>query len=228
MEAVGGEATKHYDLAEWVDFARGLTCPAKQAQMEEHLAGGCSHCRQLAKFCVSFQKVSATMLTTMLPEQLTSRTPAILNAVDPDESVSVAIPELIYEHLEAPSGAGLRTGSNTGWQALYKAGNYAVDLRVDPDPGTIRAVTMVGQLLNQSMPESMRDGNLVLLESGKRIVAQTRCNEFGEFHFNYLQRSRLRLAICLNKESKWLRIPIKHLALGMWSHNDAPNERRAL
>ena len=77
---------------------------------------------------------------------------------------------------------------------------------------------MVGQILNQAVPESILDEVSVLLESGKSVIAQTRCNRFGEFQLAYHQRRRLRLVISLEHEAKCFRIPVQRFASGLWAH----------
>ena len=38
---------KHYGIAQWVDFARGVTPEPEGSMMREHLAAGCPECRQV-------------------------------------------------------------------------------------------------------------------------------------------------------------------------------------
>ena len=216
METAPSLAVKHYGLTEWVDFARRLTNLAKSREMHEHLAQGCAQCQDLADFCSCLQRLCGTMLATGAPDWVTRRASAIFPLRDIDSrKSSFIVPKLVFENFGAPSAIGLRTGSNPGWQALYQAGDYALDIRIDPDPATTQAATLVGQILNHAAPESNPDGMPVLLKSGKSVVAHARCNRFGEFQLSYRQRRRLRLVIYLEQESKGFRIPVQHFASGL-------------
>jgi hypothetical protein len=227
MEASTAQASNHYDLTEWVDYARGMTDLERFRQMDEHLAQGCAHCQDLANFCECVKRFYGTMLATTVPDRIMSRANAIF-ALQRDDSrkVSFLVPKLIIENVAALSAAGIRTGGSTAWQALYQAGEYALDVRVDPDPTIARAATMVGQVLNHALPKSF-DGMHVALKAGKCVVAESRCNEFGEFQLNYIQRRNLQLFVHLEQQSTCLRISVKAFASGLWSQRDGSHGRRA-
>ncbi|PYU17797.1 MAG: hypothetical protein DMG29_00055 [Acidobacteria bacterium] len=42
------ELMKHFELAEWTDFVRGLVEKSARLPMEHHLASGCRKCRHTA------------------------------------------------------------------------------------------------------------------------------------------------------------------------------------
>ena len=59
---------KHYGIAQWVDFARGLMPERDGAAMRMHLAEGCSECREVADFCVKLSAVCGEMSTIQVPD----------------------------------------------------------------------------------------------------------------------------------------------------------------
>jgi len=69
---------KHYEIAQWVDFARALAPEAQQAAMREHLAGGCEECQQTADFCKNVAVVCQGMERYEVPESAVRLARAIL------------------------------------------------------------------------------------------------------------------------------------------------------
>jgi hypothetical protein len=214
---------KHYGIAQWVDFARALAPEGDQAAMQKHLAGGCSECLQIVDFCDRLAVVCRGMVDREVPESAVRLAWAIFPvapAVLPPVSVQasprpkrvVRIPvELIFDSLLTPSPGGLRTTWQVGWQALYRAGDCSVDLRVEPDLGSSRAA-VIGQISNHVAPEVEMSDIPVCLKQGKLVLAEARSNRFGEFQMEYEQQGRIQLCIHLEEGAKCIQVPIKKLA----------------
>jgi hypothetical protein len=124
---------------------------------------------------------------------------------------AVRIPvTLIFDSFLAPSPAGLRATWQIGWQALFRAGDCSVDLRIEPDLGSSRAA-VIGQISNHVAPEVDMADLSVCLKQGKVVIAEARSNRFGEFQMEYEQHGRIQLCIYMEDGSKCIQVPIKRL-----------------
>ena len=119
--------------------------------------------------------------------------------------------ELIYDSLLVPAPVGLRATWQIGWQALYRAGDYSLDLRVEPELHSSRAA-IIGQVSSHAAPETEMGGIPVYLKAGKTVVAETRSNRFGEFQMEYEQQKRLQLCVHLEDGGTCIQVPVKRLA----------------
>jgi hypothetical protein len=98
-----------------------------------------------------------------------------------------------------------------GWQALYRAGDCSLDLRIEPELHSSRAA-VIGQISNHVLPGDRMEGIAVYVKSGRVVVAETRSNEFGEFQMEYEQQGRLQLCVDLENGSKRFQVPLKKFA----------------
>lgn len=203
---------KDYTIAQWIDFARGVVPENEARQMREHLAGGCSSCRELATFCDSLARVCRGAAGNMVPEPAARYARAIFPApaAKPSRRRFHLPIEMIYDSFLSPASVGLRASWELGFQALYHAGDYSLDFRVEPGPPDGHP-TIVGQIANRKSPETDMAGFAVCLKAGRAIVAQTLSNRFGEFQFEYQERKGLRLKVELENEQE-VEVPLRQLA----------------
>ena len=203
---------KHYGIAQWVDFARALAPETDRAAMQEHLASGCSECREVVDFCDKVAAAGREMAGYEVPESAVRLARAIFPTqaqLKPKRVVRIAA-ELIFDSFLVPSPVGLRATWQVGWQALYRAGDCSVDLRIEPELGSSRAA-VIGQISNHIQPEVEMADLPVYLKQGKLVVAEARSNRFGEFQMEYDQQSRIQLCIDIEGWSKRIQVPIKRL-----------------
>jgi len=204
---------KHYGIVQLVDFARGLA-PAEEARvMREHLASGCPECRQVADFCEKLSRVCQGMALRPVAESLVGQARAIfpVRLTEPRKRMFHLPVELIYDSLLVPAPVGLRSTWQIGWQALYRAGDCSLDLRVEPELHSSRAA-IIGQVSSHAAPETEMGGIPVCLKAGSVVVAETRSNRFGEFRMEFGQRKRLQLCVYLEDGTKCIQVPVKRLA----------------
>jgi len=204
---------KHYGISQWVDFARGLVPEAVGGEMRDHLDEGCSECRELANFCQKLHDVSSLAASHPVPDWVVRSAKAIFPVhAQPRRKRSFAVPyQLIYDSFLLPATVGLRDAWQVGWQALYRAGDCSLDLRIEPEPSSRRAA-LIGQVSNHIAPQNDMEGLPVCLKSGKLVVAETRSNRFGEFQIEYEQQGRLSLCVYLENGSKRIEVPLKKIA----------------
>ena len=204
---------KHYGIAQWVDYTRGLVPEMDGSAMQRHLTSGCSECQELADFCSKVSNICQDMASVSVPEWVVRSARSIFparEAVSPRRLLRIPV-ELIYDSFLVPAPAGLRATWQVGWQALYRAGDCSLDLRVEPELHSSRAA-VIGQISNHVIPGDPMQGIPVYVKSGRVVVAETRSNEFGEFQMEYEQQGRLQLCVDLEKGSKRFQVPLKKFA----------------
>lgn len=200
----------HFGVLQWADFAREVGPVAERSAIGEHLAEGCAECRATADFWRMLARVTGVMALQQAPQPAVDRARAICPAED---RRAFRIPcELVFDSFLAPAPAGLRASWQVGWQALYRAGDCSLDVRIEPDPLSSRAA-LIGQVSNHAMPDSPMDDIPVSLKSGKRVVAETRSNRFGEFQMEYEPQSRLELCVLLEGGAKRIVAPLRKIAV---------------
>jgi hypothetical protein len=203
---------RHYGISQWVDFARGLVAESDSNAMRGH-ADACSDCREMAEFTESLAGICSQMETNPVPAWVERSGKSIFpvhTAVAPKRALRIPV-TLIYNSLLAPEAVGLRATWQVGWQALYRAGNCSLDLRVEPELASTRAA-VIGQISNHIIPENQMENIPVYLKSGKSVVAETRSNRFGEFQMEYEQQGRLQLCVYLEDGSQCFQVPLKKFA----------------
>jgi hypothetical protein len=212
----------HYGILQWADYARGVASPAERSAIGEHLSSGCAECRAAAVFWGTLARVSGVMAQQQAPESAVKLARAICPAA-PRRAFRIPC-ELVFDSFLAPAPAGLRASWQVGWQALYRAGDCSLDLRIEPDPLSSQAA-LIGQVSNHATPDSPMSDVPVSLKSGKRVVAETRSNRFGEFQMEYDQQSRLELCVLLEGGAKRIVAPLRRVAVQAEGAGNAP--RRA-
>jgi hypothetical protein len=197
---------KHFDIAKWTEFVRDSVGEAERAAMQAHLASGCRKCRHTA---VLLRKVAAAAhrhSQVQVPDYALRCARAIFLLQQP-EKVQI-LPRisarLLYDSFREPLPAGVRTQQRLSRQALYQAGDYSLDLRLESESGTSR-VTLVGQIQNRKQPGKRLRGVPALLFSGKQVVGQAVSNSLGEFQMEYGATKHLRLYVPVRQAGEQLR-----------------------
>jgi hypothetical protein len=204
---------KHFGISQWIDLVRGLVPEADALAMRNHLVEGCSECNELARFCHQLSSICVSAAQHPAPEWVVRSAKAMFPGhTQPKRRGAFRIPvELIYDSFLAAAPVGLRATWQVGWQALYRAGDCSLDLRVEPELASTRAA-VIGQISNHILPNANVDGLPVCLKAGKLVVAETRSNQFGEFQMEYEQRRGLQLCVYLENGTKSFEVPLKKLA----------------
>ena len=203
----------HYDISQWTDFGRGVVASSERAAMETHLSEqGCARCRatlDLVRGVVAIARKAdhdtppdyavrcAKALSALLPAQK-SRFPSL-------------IAHLVYDSFRDPLPAGMRSEDQLSHQALYEAGDFCLDLRLEHDQRT-PFVTLVGQLTNRTTPQSAMPEAPILLMARNDVVAHTISNPFGEFQMEYAPARHLRLCVPLDPSGRRIEVSLNRLA----------------
>ncbi len=198
---------KHFDIAKWSDFVRDSVGEGERAAMQAHLASGCQKCRHTAEL---LRKVAATARRhsqVQVPDYALRCARAIFLLQQP-EKVQILpgiAARLLYDSFREPLPAGVRTQQRLSRQALYQAGDYSLDLRLENESGTSR-VTLVGQIQNRKQPGKRLGGVPVLLFSGKQVLGQAFSNSLGEFQMEYAPTQHVRLYLPVRQAGKRIKV----------------------
>jgi len=192
---------KHYDLGRWISFVHGFGSEAVRAAMEQHLAEGCAGCRQIA----SRLRVLSAIARNEAQRKVAPR------ALEFARSLSARLPKkrwlvsrlmsrLVFDTMQAPLLAGVRGEPQASRQALYQAGDYSLDVRLEQE-GSPTAVTLVGQVISVRTPAAELSNLPVAIVSRGSVLAQTVSNGRGEFQVEVPPEPALRLYIQVNREN---------------------------
>lgn len=202
----------HYDVSEWADFVRGIGREKKRREMGMHLTSGCGGCGESARVMKGFFDLAASEAAHEVPRYAEQSVKAMFLLRRPEKIPRLPrlAARLVLSDALAGPMAGMRSLERFSHQALYEAGQFAVDLRLDQEYGT-KTVVLVGQISDRSAPTRRLTNVPVLLMAGREILNTTRSNQFGEFHLEYQPRARLRLCAAVG-DGKRIELPLHGLA----------------
>jgi len=186
----------HFEIAEWVDYARGLTGARGRAAMERHLSSGCVRCDKTSRILKLVATVAGEDAGYQPPFHVIHNARAIYALQHPvvARTFSRIVTRLIYDSFQDATPAGVRSRSRITRHALYEAENYSLDLRLEQQRGAAR-VTLVGQVANREEPGKPLSGVPVFLMAGRKIMGRAIGNAFGEFQKEYQPKQRLQLSV---------------------------------
>jgi hypothetical protein len=208
QSAKEGGAMKHFSTEEWADFARNVVGTNEREMMQRHLETGCKQCEGTLGL---WQKVheAAKREAGYEPPDAALRTVKAMYAIHGKQALraeKATFAQLLFDSLQAPLQAGVRSAAADIRQLLYGSGDYRVDLRLEPQVDS-EEISVVGQLLNSVDPAAAVDGvPLALLRAGK-VVAESTTNRFGEFHFDTALGQNLQLRVTIPQGPDFL-IPL--------------------
>ena len=193
----------HFSLEEWADFARDVVKGDQKAAMQTHLESGCKPC---AKVLGTWARVSeaATREKAYQPPESAVRTIKGLGAIHIPAKTSLA--RLLFDSSTNPIAAGVRSAATVARQLLYGVGAYRIDLRMEPQMDSDK-VSLVGQILNSADPAKHAAAVPVVLLKGRKVLAESHTNGFGEFHLQCDLEGSLQLRLTLPHGAE-VRIPL--------------------
>jgi len=218
---------KHFELAEWTDFVRGLVEKSARLPLEHHLASGCRKCRHTADLLRKLVTAARNDSQVQVPDYALRCARAIFFLQQPEKvQILPRIPaRLLYDSFREPLPAGLRTQQRLSRQYLYQAGDYSLDLRLENERGSPR-VALVGQIQNRKQPGKRLGSVPVQLLSGKQVLAQATSNSLGEFQMEYEPSKHLRLYVPVRQAGKQIEVPLSR-PVGRKAREGAATARKA-
>lgn len=206
------KSMKHYDIIEWVDFARDAISPEAQAAMRDHLLSGCRDCQltvALLEKAVVATREDARFDVGAEMVQSAKEIFAII-APAPEPVLQRVFGRLSFDSFAQMMPEGARAGASGDRHVMFDAGDYYVDLRLESETDSA-AATLVGQIFGRSEPKQPLGAVPVLLMAGKKIVTRTVSNEFGEFILDYPPAKNLRLCVPISLAGRQLEMSLSRL-----------------
>lgn len=166
--------------------------------MQRHLDDGCGKCAEQAGL---WRKVYAAAQRQKLavPPESSVRTVKGMYAIHGEctaKRVRGVIAGLLFDSFSAPLAAGVRSTGSSPRQLLYGAGDHRIDVRIEPQTDSDK-ITLVGQILDSANPDRELGEVSVVLMKGRKALASTATNRFGEFHLHCDMDNRLELRVKL-------------------------------
>jgi hypothetical protein len=199
---------RHFSLEKWADFARDVAGQDDKATIQRHLDDGCKECVKELRMWRRVHQFGQQKLAYEVPESAV-RSMKAMYAVEGKLGIrprKTAIGELLFDSFRNPLPVGVRSSSTSSRQLLYGAGEFRVDVRLEPRLDSEK-VSLVGQVLNSADPGKGLDAVPVVLIKGRKIVAESLTNRFGEFHLECDLESSLHLRVGVPGETE-VRIPL--------------------
>jgi hypothetical protein len=189
---------RHYSLEKWVDFARNVLREDEKVEMQSHLETGCAECSKELAIWQHLQRL-ARREPAYAPSKGAVRTvnASFLNRAPGRSSPAKSqIASLIFDSFRGPLLARVRSAGSASQQLLYGAGDYRIDVRIEPQLDSEKVV-LIGQVLNSADPDERLSAAPVSLLKGRKILAESLTSEFGEFQLECELQGGIRLVVIL-------------------------------
>jgi hypothetical protein len=190
---------RHYSLEKWVDFARNVVREDEKVEMQSHLETGCAACSKELSMWQRLQQV-ARRESAYAPSEGTVRTVNATFVNRPAGRSSRAksqLASLLFDSFRGPLLAGVRSSGSASQQLLYGAGDYRIDVRIEPQIDSEKVV-LIGQVLNSADPDERLSAAPVSLLKGRKLLAESVTSEFGEFQIECELQGGIRLVVTLS------------------------------
>lgn len=203
---------KHYEITEWVDFVRGFVGEAKRTEMAQHLTGHCKRCHATVTVLARLIAAAQADAKYDVPESAVHMARAIYALQRPEQVQLLPrlLADLVFDSFREPALAGVRGQQRITRQAMYEAGDYCVDLRMEQERGAA-TVALVGQIVNRALPDQKVSDIPILLMAGAEVLGRARSNEFGEFQLNYEPRQPLSLHVPVERAGQEIEVRLHDL-----------------
>lgn len=214
---MAGRKGKHYSLEQWVDFVNGKLTSELSEAMRAHLGEKCASCSEMLNVWTRVKQMARREANYEVPDSAVRHVSAAFTLLAQPEKLKrgFEIPRLVFDSLWQPAVAGVRAATGMPRQVLYKAGEVAIEMSVDSEPLSER-VNITGQVHDTTKQGEGLEEILVVVASGKRTMAQTKTNRFGEFQLSFVPEKGLRITFRLVR-GKDLSVPLDERGVGILS-----------
>jgi hypothetical protein len=180
--STGGRHHAHFAVEQWADFVRGLTREEERTVMQNHLATGCAKCSDALGFAERVYRTAQRESAYQPPDGAVRIVKAAFRVAQ-TRPLGVVAAQVLFDSSLDPLPSGVRSTAPTSRQLLFGAGQYRIDVRIEPQVDRDQ-VTLVGQLLTAAGEGKGVESARVKLVKGRKVVAETSTSEFGEFHLD--------------------------------------------
>jgi anti-sigma factor RsiW len=207
---MAGAERKHCSTEEWVDFVNGALSPERKREMQKHLDSRCRECSKMVELWQLVRHAAKRESEHEVPESAVRH---VRNAFAMTHSFKGArpfqIPRLVFDSLWRPAAAGVRSTTTTLRQVIYKAGDVAIEMQLEPVAHT-EYTNITGQVSNTAQQGEGMPNVLAAITSPEGAVATASTNQFGEFQLDFVPKSNLRISFAV-VGGKELSIPLDGL-----------------
>src|SRR5262249_787569 len=137
----------HFSTEQWADLANGQVAGERRQAMQRHLSTGCKDCAALLSLWTHVGEAAKRESSYQPPDSAVRHVRgAFALLAEPRRSKTLLeIPRLVFDSLWQPAMAGVRSATSSPRQVLYRAGEFSVEMRLEPQPGSDR-IYIAGQL----------------------------------------------------------------------------------
>jgi hypothetical protein len=202
---------KHFSEETWTDFVRGVGLSSTNREIEAHIAGGCLDCTASRGMWTKVYSIAGNESTLTPPDHAVRMAKLEFFASQPPLPKPWTLATLVFDSVNQPLTAGVRSGVCESRQLVFDAEGTMVDLVLDtrPQSGTI---SLVGQVVDKGGTKvAPRKVAVTLWTETGQPIAETSANEFGEFQLEFAPQDRLRVSVEIAGH-KPIRIPPMNLS----------------
>jgi hypothetical protein len=215
---------RHFTLEDWADFGRGVVEGERRTAMQSHLDSGCKSCAAVLSLYQRVHTIARREPAYEPPAGAVRDSEATFalhrpRETDPNRAERA---KLLFDSFLQPQLAGVRSGGARVRQLLYGTGGYQIDIRIEPQEDSEKAV-LVGQVLNaDDVDQGLNAAHVTLFHAG-RARAETMTNRFGEFRLECDLESGLQLRVRLPHGTE-LRVPVLEPTLAEDESKSQPSD----
>ena len=219
---------KKFDIAQWVDFVRGVAAPEVERELRRHLESGAARSREEERRWRRVAALGAKDRKREVPEHALRGARAIGSLRRLENGDPGALPfferlgfEIVFDSLRQAAtgtrGPGLAGGAaDPARHLVLEAESYTVDVRFEPRPDPRHTVrpggfpggVVAGQILHRNGETKPLPRTPVLVFSGESIVHSTLSSDSGEFHAEGLPTEPLRLCLLVGRR-ECIEVPLE-------------------
>jgi hypothetical protein len=199
---------KHFGNEDWADFANGQVHGERKEAMQRHLTAGCKACSNALALWTRVSETARRESAFQPPDSALRHVRAAFSMLaEKKHRKAFEVPKLVFDSLWQPAMAGVRSTLSAPRQVLYRAGDFAVEMRIEPEPNSER-VNIAGQV-SKANPQTQGLVKIpVIVSSPKGKLSDTRTNDFGEFQIAVVPSAGLCISFEVEKERE-VSIPLE-------------------
>jgi hypothetical protein len=189
-------SSEHPTEEDWFDFAHQQAAPSVRAGLERHLEKGCTRCTQTVRLWRAVLDVADQEAAYRPPDEALRQLKGDFALRRPKGLLERMAEQaaLVFDSFQQPQAMGVRGAGPSPRQLLYKAGRYAIRLRLESAPDTER-LSIVGQLVDEHQSPAAVQDIAVLALQGRKTLDRTLTNHLGEFVLEPDAAENLRLCV---------------------------------
>jgi hypothetical protein len=215
---MAGTESKHFAAEEWVDFVNGVLPAERNQAMQRHLDSDCRRCSKVADLWGRVRQAAKRESECHAPESAVRHVRSAFAMARPLEAKrGFEIPRLVFDTLWQRAAVGVRSTASTPRQVIYKAGEIAIEMLLEPEPNSER-INIAGQVSSTARQGEGLPDIPVVVTSPDGKIAEASTNQFGEFQLDFVPQGGLRISFAVIGE-KELSIPLEGRGVAIFYGN---------